>query len=144
MVLLVRSRHVVDLTTLSTNTLTGTISVKQARYALQSLGLNVDKEQLKSVADDNNDKKIHIDVFTQVLAGPKLVQRQKALRAFDLFDKDGKGVICVEDLQRVALELGETSMTQLQLEEMVNDADMEGQGFLSKEDFLAVAETLNL
>lgn len=108
---------------------------------MQSLGLNVDKQLVKSMAED--EEKIHIDVFTQV-AGPRLVQRQKALRAFDLFDKDGKGVICFEDLQRVALELGETSMTELHLEEMIHDADMEGQGFLSKEDFLAVAETLNL
>lgn len=102
----------------------------------------MEKEQVKSMSDD--DDKIHLDVFTQLLAGPKLIQRQKALRAFELFDKEGKGVICVEDLQRVALELGEISMTQLQLEEMMNDADMEGQGFLNKEDFLAMAETLNL
>ena len=118
---------------------TGSIGVKHARYAIQSLGLDAKKEDVR-VASSND--KINYDTFL-ALAGSKLVQRDKALRAFELFDKDSKGVICFEDLQRVAQELGE-SITEEELLEMLDDADKSGQGFLSQDDFLNVAKRLNL
>jgi Ca2+-binding EF-hand superfamily protein len=120
----------------------GTISVKDAIYAMQSLGLSVDKQQVKDVADNNG--MVHLEDFSVILAGPKLVQRQQAQRAFELFDKDGKGLICVQDLQRVAEELGETSLTEIQLQDMIQYADAEGEGLLSKADFMALAESLDI
>lgn len=118
----------------------GIIGVKNCRQAVQSLGLNVEKETVQSLAND--DDAIDFDTFRN-LAGPKVVHRDKALHAFSLFDKDGKGVICYEDLQRVALELGE-SLSERELLEMLDDADTEGDGLLSKEDFLSVTENMNL
>ena len=109
---------------------------------MQSLGLSVDKQQVKDVADNNG--MVHLEDFSVVLAGPKLVQRQQAQRAFELFDKDGKGLICVQDLQRVAVELGETSLTEIQLQDMIQYADAEGEGLLSKADFMALAESLDI
>jgi Ca2+-binding EF-hand superfamily protein len=121
----------------------GTISVKDAIYAMQSLGLtSVDKQQVKDVADNNG--MVHLEDFSVILAGPKLAQRQQAQRAFELFDKDGKGLICVQDLQRVAVELGETSLTEIQLQDMIQYADAEGEGLLSKADFMALAESLDI
>jgi Ca2+-binding EF-hand superfamily protein len=120
----------------------GTISVKDAIYAMQSLGLSVDKQQVKDVADNNG--MVHLEDFSVLLAGPKLAQRQQAQRAFELFDKDGKGLICVQDLQRVAEELGETSLTEIQLQDMIQYADAEGEGLLSKADFMALAESLDI
>lgn len=118
---------------------TGNISVKKARRAIRSLDLTIDKQVIQSHA--TNDAMDYSTFYH--LTGPKLVQRAKALRAFHLFDKDGKGVVCLEDLQRVAIEL-EEEMTERELIEMLDDADKEGQGFLSEEDFLSVAESLNL
>mmetsp|Transcript_9277 Transcript_9277/g.16815 ORF Transcript_9277/g.16815 Transcript_9277/m.16815 type:complete len:157 (-) Transcript_9277:1967-2437(-) len=120
----------------------GTISVKDAIYAMQSLGLSVDKQQVKDVTDNNG--MVHFGDFSVLLAGPKLAQRQQAQRAFELFDKDGKGLICVQDLQRVAVELGETSLTEIQLQDMIQYADAEGEGLLSKADFMALAESLDI
>lgn len=37
----------------------------------------------------------------------KLVQKKKSDVAFSLFDKDGKGLICAEDVERVVEELEE-------------------------------------
>lgn len=102
--------------------------------------MTVDKGQVQSYASE--DDTIDLAAFTQ-LTGHKLVKRAKALRAFELFDKDGKGIVCLEDLQRIAQELGE-SMSDRELEEMLDDADKEGNEFLSKQDFLTVAESLNL
>ena len=41
------------------------------------------------------------------LAASRRIQSDKGLEAFELMDKDGKGVVVLEDLQRVAQDLGE-------------------------------------
>jgi Ca2+-binding EF-hand superfamily protein len=46
---------------------------------------------------------IDLVTFTRI-AGSMIAQREKALKAFGLFDKDGMGLICLEDLRRVAEE----------------------------------------
>lgn len=123
-------------------TIVGSITVKNAQRALEGLGFDVNEQVVASLATDDDDGLVEFETFSY-FAGSKLVLRAKALRAFELFDKDGKGLIILEDLQRVAMELDE-NMSERDLEEMLDDADKEGQGFLSKEDFLSVAETLNL
>lgn len=73
----------------------------------------------------------------------KLVQIEKAQKAFSLFDKDGKGVVVLEDLQRVAQELGE-DLTHEELTEMVDLADRSGDGLLSPKDFAKIAKKVHL
>jgi Ca2+-binding EF-hand superfamily protein len=121
----------------------GTIGIKQASYALQSLALQVDKDEIQSrLPKVGTSDIIDLETFTR-MAGSMIVQREKALNAFGLFDKDGKGLICLEDLQRVTHELGE-SMTDEQLQEMLDEVDGSGEGFLNQEDFLRLARNVNL
>jgi Ca2+-binding EF-hand superfamily protein len=82
------------------------------------------------------------EVFFE-LAGKKLVQKEQALKAFQLFDTAGKGVVVLEDLQRVASELGE-EMTQEEFQEMVDEVDASGEGLLSTEDFVKIAKEIRL
>lgn len=128
-----------------TFSLLGSIRIKQAKYAMQSLGLQVNKEEIRPclpVDKDGTSDMIDLVAFTQ-MAGSMIVQREKALKAFGLFDKDGKGLICLEDLQRVAQELGE-SMTDEELQEMLDEVDGSGEGFVDQEDFLLLARKVNL
>jgi Ca2+-binding EF-hand superfamily protein len=73
----------------------------------------------------------------------KLVQIEKAQNAFALFDKDDKGVVVFEDLQRVAQELGE-DFTNDELTEMVDLVDRSGDGLLSPKDFAKIAKRVDL
>uniref|UniRef100_A0A0N4UKL0 EF-hand domain-containing protein n=1 Tax=Dracunculus medinensis TaxID=318479 RepID=A0A0N4UKL0_DRAME len=57
--------------------------------------------------------------------------------AFELFDNTSKGYISVDDLQRVARELGE-EIDDEQLKEMIVEADSEGFGKVSEADFFTV------
>lgn len=62
---------------------------------------------------------------------------------FELFDVGGKGFISVEDLQRVAIELGEQDMTQEELEEMITRARCKQTGKVTMTEFTKMM-TLNL
>jgi Ca2+-binding EF-hand superfamily protein len=117
--------------------------VKQAKYAMQLLALQVDKEAIQSwLSQDDTSDIVDLETFTR-MAGSMIVRREKALQAFGLFDKDGKGLICLEDLHRVVHELGE-SMTDEQLQEMLDEVDSSGEGLLNQEDFIRLARNVNL
>ena len=63
--------------------------------------------------------------------------REEILRAFDLFDEGGKGKINLQDLRRVARELGE-GLEEEELMAMIEEFDMDGDGAINREEFLGV------
>lgn len=48
--------------------------------------------------------------------------REEIMKAFRLFDEEGRGKIGIKELKRVAKELGE-NMTDEELQEMIDEAD---------------------
>lgn len=63
--------------------------------------------------------------------------REEILRAFQLFDTDDKGMISLEDLRRVARELGE-GLEEEELVAMIEEFDLEGKGGVGKDEFIAI------
>jgi centrin-3 len=63
--------------------------------------------------------------------------REEILRAFDLFDEGGKGKINLNDLRRVARELGE-GLEEEELMAMIEEFDLDGDGAINREEFLAI------
>ena len=63
--------------------------------------------------------------------------RDEILRAFALFDTEGKGSINLADLRRVARELGE-GLQEEELVAMIEEFDMDGDGMISQEDFVGI------
>jgi Ca2+-binding EF-hand superfamily protein len=76
-------------------------------------------------------------------AAAKTLQKEKSEKAFELMDGGQKGVIVIEDLQRVAAELGE-EFTDDELMEMVDFVDMSGEGLLSPKHIFKIARQVNL
>eukprot|EP01028_Stygiella_incarcerata_P004229 TRINITY_DN1905_c0_g1_i1.p1 TRINITY_DN1905_c0_g1~~TRINITY_DN1905_c0_g1_i1.p1 ORF type:complete len:119 (-),score=36.23 TRINITY_DN1905_c0_g1_i1:261-617(-) len=70
----------------------------------------------------------------------KISQRdpdEEILKAFRLFDDDSSGKITLKNLRRVARELGET-MTDDELQAMIDEFDRDGDGEINEEDFMAI------
>lgn len=63
--------------------------------------------------------------------------RDEILRAFELFDEGGKGKISLQDLRRVARELGE-GLQEEELVAMVEEFDLDGDGCIDREEFLGI------
>jgi centrin-3 len=63
--------------------------------------------------------------------------RDEILRAFALFDTEGKGMISLEDLRRVARELGE-GLEEDELVAMIEEFDLEGKGGVGREEFVQI------
>ncbi len=63
--------------------------------------------------------------------------REEILRAFSLFDEGNKGTIRLDDLRRVARELGE-GLEEDELVAMIEEFDLDGDGGINRDEFIAI------
>merc|ERR1711907_769990 len=95
--------------------------------------------------DDDGSGTIEFPEFMTMMS-QKILSRDpkdEILKAFRLFDDDETGKISFKNLKRVAKELGER-MTDEELQEMIDEADRDGDGELNEEEFLRIMKKTNL
>jgi Ca2+-binding EF-hand superfamily protein len=120
----------------------GTIDPKELRAAMQSLGFDAKNQTIyKMIQDiDNNcngevDFDQFLELLTSRLAGSDT--RDDIQKIFELFDDDKTGYISLQNLKRVAHELGE-NMDDAELLEMIERADLDHDGQISPEEFFTI------
>nr|CCA22583.1 caltractin putative [Albugo laibachii Nc14] len=126
----------------------GTIDAKELKVAMRALGFEPKKEEIKKmIADIDKDGSGTID-FTEFLEmmTTKMSEKdskEEIIKAFRLFDDDETGKITFRNLKRVAKELGE-NMTDEELQEMIDEADRDGDGEINEEEFLRIMKKTSL
>lgn len=126
----------------------GTIDVKELKVAMRALGFEPKKEEMKKIVSEVDKEDTGRVSFSDFLAlmTQKMAEKdtkEEILRAFRLFDDDETGKISFKNLKRVANELGET-LNDEELQEMINEADRDGDGEVSEEEFLRIMQKTNL
>ncbi|XP_054168818.1 uncharacterized protein LOC128966037 [Oppia nitens] len=118
------------------------IQTKDLKIAMRALGFEPKKEEINKMIleiDKNKSDLITFDDFFNVMA-KRLAEKDtndEIMKAFQLFDCDQSGGISFENLKRVAKELGET-ISDEELKEMITEADRDGDGVVSSQDFLRI------
>ncbi|XP_037531546.1 caltractin [Nematolebias whitei] len=127
---------------------TGTIDVRELKVAMRALGFEPKKEEIKAVVSEfvkgssgTVDFSEFLSIMTQKMNEKD--SKEEILKAFRLFDDDCTGKITFKNLKRVAKELGE-NLTDDELQEMIDEADQDGDGEVSEEDFLRIMKKTNL
>ncbi|KAM8965423.1 centrin-2 isoform X2 [Antechinus flavipes] len=127
---------------------TGTIDVKELKVAMRALGFEPKKEEIKKMISDIDKEgtgKISFNDFLAVMT-QKMAEkdtREEILKAFRLFDDDETGKISFKNLKRVARELGE-NLTDEELQEMIDEADRDGDGEVNEQEFLRIMKKTSL
>ncbi|XP_078602398.1 uncharacterized protein LOC144876708 isoform X1 [Branchiostoma floridae x Branchiostoma japonicum] len=126
----------------------GTIDVKELKVAMRALGFEPKKEEIKKmISDIDKDGSGTIDfndfltMMTQKMSEKD--SKEEILKAFRLFDDDETGKISFKNLKRVAKELGE-NLTDEELQEMIDEADRDGDGEINEEEFLRIMKKTSL
>ena len=117
----------------------GQIDPKELKAAMQSLGFEAKNQtifQMISDLDKNKSGTIEFEEFLDMMTARMSDKdtREDINKVFRLFDDDNTGTISIRNLRRVARELGET-MTDDELQEMVDRADSNGDGAVTLDDF---------
>ncbi|RNF00904.1 centrin [Trypanosoma rangeli] len=139
----------------------GTIDAKELKVAMRALGFEPRKDEVRhllmSIADERGGLgadaaaagaeplAVGFADFMELMAR-KMTERdsrEEMLKAFHLFDSDKTGKISFKNLKRVAQELGE-NMTDAELQEMIDEADRDGDGEVSEDEFLRVMKKTSL
>merc|ERR1719150_912806 len=115
---------------------------------MRALGFEPKKEEIKKmISDIDKDGSGTIDFaeFLEMMTTKMSEKdsREEILKAFRLFDDDETGFITLKNLRRVAKEIGE-NMTDEELQEMIDEADRDGDGQVSEEEFLRMMKKTSL
>lgn len=121
---------------------TGKIDTKDLKVALRALGFEPKKEEIRILIADVDPSGLGHLSFEEFLnlMSTKMGEkdtRDEVLKAFRLFDDDDTGKITFKNLKRVATELGE-KLTDEELQEMIDEADRDGDGAISQDEFLRI------
>lgn len=138
----------------------GQISVADLRSVLESLAEHDEDTSsfphldklLDGLSQRSDDENMHFDDYLRLMESTTLQESLNGdgddssgnfLHVFQLFDADGKGYITVEDLERIAFELGEYDMAKAELEEMIERANPKHRGKVTLKEFSTIM-TMNL
>jgi len=126
----------------------GSIDIKELKVAMRALGFEVKKDEIKKMVDDldrDGDGSVDFDEFMAMMTGKMgdKDQREQLLEGFALYDEDETGKISFANLQRVAKELGE-GMCDEELQEMIDEADRDGDGEINEEEFLSMMKEVGM
>merc|ERR550514_40712 len=126
----------------------GNIDVKELTIAMKALGCEPkpgEIEKMMSEVDEDGGGEIGFDEFLTMMTNKILNKdpKEDMIKAFRLFDDDETGSVSFKNLKRVANETGQT-LTDDELQEMLNDADKDEDGVLNEEEFLRMMKRLAL
>lgn len=126
----------------------GTIDAKELKVAMRALGFEPKKEEIKKmIADIDTDGSGTIDFneFLEMMTSKMSERdsREEILKAFRLFDDDETGKISLRNLRRVSKEIGE-NMTDEELQEMIDEADRDGDGEINEDEFMRIMQKTSL
>uniref|UniRef100_A0A915DEU8 EF-hand domain-containing protein n=1 Tax=Ditylenchus dipsaci TaxID=166011 RepID=A0A915DEU8_9BILA len=126
----------------------GFVEIKKLKMVLRALGFEPRQQEideLKTVISENEAARavsqdaLSFEELLYLLKDKTIADdgtNDEISSAFKLFDVEGKGYINVEDLKRIAKELGE-SIKEEELQEMIAEADNKNNktGRISEQDF---------
>lgn len=119
----------------------GEIDVKELIQLMRAIGQNpstAEAEDMIHEVDIDGTGTIDFDEFIVLMErfGKDPQETEMQLRAaFKVFDKNNDGFISVKELADVLMNLGE-KMTDDEFEDMINEADVDGDGRINYEEFI--------
>lgn len=121
----------------------GNIDVRELKAAFRALGFQVKKSEIRQMFIDMDKDlsaaTVSYEEFIEMVT-PRMLNRDsrdEIMKVFALFDDDNTGSISFKNLKRVAMELGE-NLTDEELQEMIDEADRDGDGVINEEEFYRV------
>lgn len=126
---------------------TNSIDAREFKAALRALGFDVKKEHIVAImseAGKDITETINFDEFCNMMVGrmPDKSAKEEVHKLFRLFDEDSTGKISFRNLKKIAAEVGE-NLTDDEIQEMIDEADRDGDGAVSFDEFYRVMRYRN-
>ncbi|KAJ1956496.1 calmodulin-like 3 [Linderina pennispora] len=124
----------------------GSVAVEELDAVYEALGCQFTKAEIQEhmgmVGQDDNGT-FTFEQFVQFMAHKYAGDKDddtKLREAFNRYDKNGDGAISPEELRSAMLSLGE-DVTEEEVNKMVEEADIDGDGHVSFEEFATIMKS---
>ena len=123
----------------------GAIDAKELSTAMRALGMDVGKDETRKMIEDidkDGSGTIDLEEFKTMMVARigDATSREEMMKLFALFDDDNTVKISFANVKRVAADLGE-NMSDEDLQEMFDCGDLDGDGVVNEEEFIAILKT---
>lgn len=123
----------------------GTIITMELGTIMQSLGQNPTEAELQDMINevdaDGNGSIDFPEFLTMMWRKMKNIDSTEEIKeAFRVFDKESKGYISAAELRNVMTNLAE-KLTDEEVDEMIREADIDGDGQINYEEFVQMMTT---
>lgn len=120
----------------------GSIGAEEFQQVMRTFGWDPREDELKdmvSVIDQDGDGDINFNEFVWLMTREFHDSdiEEEIREAFRVFDKEGNGFISTAELAAVMMNIGEV-LSQEETEELVAEADIDGDGNVNYEEFVAM------
>ncbi|GIX61730.1 centrin, putative [Babesia caballi] len=126
----------------------GRIETRELKMVLKALGFDPSSDEmysLVSVVDKDGTGTVSYDDYFKIVKA-KILEREpmeEIAKAFKLFADVNTGTISLQDLRRVANELGEV-ISDEELAEMIKQADRDNDGVVNESEFIRIMKKSNI
>merc|ERR550525_1749947 len=115
---------------------------------MRSLGFDTSQDEIDRMiadVDDDGSGEIDFEEFLSMMTKKMLNRdpKEEMKMIFRFFDDDETGKISISNLRRVAQEAGER-MTDKDLQDMIEEADQDGDGEVNEEEFFRILKRLKM
>lgn len=120
----------------------GALDHHELKVAMRALGFDVHRADVTALItqhDQRGNRLLYYEDFKAIMT-EKMLHRDpldEIKRAFKLFDEEDTGRISLKNLKRVARDLNE-SIDEQELAAMIEEFDLDGDGEISLEEFIAI------
>jgi calmodulin len=118
----------------------GTITAKELANVMRSLNQEPTEQELNDMineVDIDGNGRIDFEEFVALMnrRSKETDTEEEVINAFRVFDKDANGLISSTELRHIMTTLGD-KLTEEEVDEMIREADIDGDGYINYEEFV--------
>ena len=123
----------------------GKITIMELANVMRSLNLDPTEEELKEMIDEvdlDGNGEIDFEEFVTLMnrRSKETDTEEVILNAFRVFDIEGNGLLSITDMRHIMINMTE-NVNEDELDEILINADTDGDGFIKYEEFIRMLLT---
>ena len=118
----------------------GNVTSDELANILKAININVSDEEIKEIIEElelEGNNEINYEDFVSIVNRREkdVDTEEEVLKAFKFFDKEGNGLININDLKHIMITVSK-NLSELEIDDMLKEADLDMDGFINYEEFI--------
>ena len=118
----------------------GNVTSDELANILKAININASDEEIKEIIEElelEGNNEINFENFVSMVNRREkdVDTEEEVLKAFKFFDKEGNGLININDLKHIMITVGK-NISEAEIDDMLKEADLDMDGFINYEEFI--------